>query len=217
VAAMPIMNDKVSYTNLDIRPPVTLQMTISKEKILSAKSKFGQTVDGKTVDNVRWSLEIHVCPPDQIDCATTQFALSIVVSSDRGNNRWLITVNFESYYVSPAPASFQQELFRFGSETDVNVNITIQGTQVSVVANGRPVVVTDTFKQVGQIRTLKANNYFYDPAGAEIAGFGASDLVYNVTIVKGFDVSAILNTVIPLVVVTSVVSIIPKLITRIRG
>lgn len=214
---MPIMNDKVAYTGLDIRPPATLQMIVSREKILSAKGKFGQTVGTQTVDNVRWGLEVHVCPPDQIDCATTQFALSIVVSSDRGNSRWLITVNFESYYVSPAPASFQQELFKFGSETDVVVNIAISDGQVSVVANGRPVIVTDTFKKVGQIRTLKANNYFFDPSGAEIAGFGASDLVYNVTILKGFDIGAILNVVIPLVVTSSILSIIPKLLARLRA
>jgi len=217
VAAMPLMYDKVAYTNLDIRPPVTFQMVVSKEKILSAKGKFGQSADGRTVDNVRWGLEIHVCPPDQIDCATTQHALSIVVSSDRGNNRWLITVYFESYYVSPAPAEFQLELFRFGSETDVNVNINISGTQVSVTANGRPVVATDTFKEVGQIRTLKANNYFYDPSGNEISGFGASDLVYNVTISKGFDVVAIINAVIPLAIVASIVSVIPRLLARLRG
>ena len=214
---MPIMYNKVAYTNLDVRPPVTLNMVVSKEKILSAKGKFGQSVDGRTVDNVRWGLEIHVCPPDQIDCATTQHALSVVVSSDRGNNRWLITVYFESYYVSPAPAEFQQELFRFGSESDVNVNINISGTQVSVTANGKPVVVTDTFKEVGQIRTLKANNYFYDTGGDEISGYGASDLVYNVTIAKGFDVVSIINAVIPLVIVASIVSVIPKLLARLRG
>ncbi|GAY26670.1 hypothetical protein ATG_18740 [Desulfurococcaceae archaeon AG1] len=213
---MPVMSDKVAYTGLNIKPPVTLQMVLPKETILAAKSRLGSTVGTQTVDNVRWGLEVHVCPEDQPDCTTTQHALTVVVSSDRGNNRWLLTVYFEAFYVSPT-ASFQFELFRFGSESDVVVSINFTDTVIGITANGKSVINTDTFKRFSQIRTLKANSYFYDPSGAEITGYGSDVLVYNVTIVRGIDVGAIINTVIPLAAIVGVISILPRVLGRLRG
>jgi hypothetical protein len=208
---MPVFSNKVQYTGLNIKRPVTLRIELLKSTILGAKSVLGTTKDNKTVDNVRWGLELHVCREGEPDCTTTQHALTVVFSSDRGNNRWLITVYVEPYYVSP-PAQFVYEAFKFGSEQDVYIDVTLRDTQLSVVFNGREILATDLLKGFEQIRTLKANNYFYDPTGAEITGVADQYLVFNVRTIQAVDLTSIVNAVLPLTISIAVMGVVFSLI-----
>jgi len=208
---MPVFSDKASYQNLNIKRPITLRMELLKNTILGAKSVLGSTKDTKTVDNVRWGLEIHVCKEGEPDCSTTQHAITVVFNSDRGNNRWLITVYVEPYYVNP-PAQFVYEAFKFGSEQDVYIDLTFRDTQLSVVFNGREILATDLLKGFEQIRTLKANNYFYDPTGVEITGVADQYLVYNVRTISTMDITGLVNSILPLVITLAVVGIVITLI-----
>jgi len=206
---MPVMSNKVIYGNLTIKPPITLRIQLPKTTILGAKSVLGTTKDSSTVDNVRWGLEVHVCKEGEPDCTTTHHALSVVFSSDRGNNRWLVTVYVESFYVTPS-AQFIYEAFRFGQETDVTIDVTFRDSIIIVVFNGREILNTDTLKKFEQIRTLKSLNYFYDPAGAEIAGVADQYLVYNLQLIQvpTFDVSGLLNAIIPVAVALAVIGVV---------
>ena len=208
---MPVFSDKASYQNLNIKRPITLRMELLKNTILGAKSVLGSTKDTKTVDNVRWGLEIHVCKEGEPDCTTTHHAVSVVFSSDRGNNRWLIIIYIEPYYVQP-PAQFMYEAFKFGSEQDVTIDVTFRDTQLIVVFNGREILATDLLKGFEQIRTLKANNYFYDPGGAEIPGVADQYLVYNVKMLQALDVTGVVNAVLPLAISVAVLSVVIILI-----
>jgi hypothetical protein len=210
---MPVMSNKVTYGNLAIKPPITLRMQLPKTTILGAKSVLGTTKDDKTVDNVRWGLEVHVCKEGEPDCTTTHHALSVVFSSDRGNNRWLVTVYVESYYVSPV-AQFVYEAFKFGQETDVTIDVTFRDSIVVVTFNSKEILNTDTLKKFEQIRTLKSNNYFYDPTGAEIADVANQYLVYNLQLIQvtTFDVSGLLNAIIPIAVALAVIGIVISLL-----
>jgi hypothetical protein len=210
---MPVMSNKVTYGNLAIKPPITLRMQLPKTTILGAKSYLGTTKDTTTVDNVRWGLEVHVCKEGEPDCTTTYHALSVVISSDRGNNRWLVTAYVESYYVTPS-AQFVYEAFKFGQETDVTIDVTFRDSIIVVTFNGKEVLNTDTLKKFEQIRTLKSNNYFYNPAGAEITGVADQYLVYNLQMVQAptFDVSGLLNAIIPLAIALAVIGIVISLL-----
>jgi hypothetical protein len=210
---MPIMSGKVIYDNLAIKPPTTLRMQISKSTLTGAKSYLGTIKDNKTVDNVRWGLEVHVCKEGESDCNTAYKAVTVVFSSDRANSRWLLWIYVESFYVTPS-AQFIYEAFRFGQETDVTIDVTFRDTTIVVALNGKEVLNTDTLKKFEQIRTLKANNYFYDPTGAEIAGVADQYLVYNLQIVQitTFDVTGLLNAIIPIAIAIAVIGIVISLL-----
>jgi hypothetical protein len=208
---MPVMSNKATYTDLTIKPPVTLRMQLLKTTILGAKSYLGSTKDTSTVDNVRWGLEVHVCKEGEPDCTTTNHALTVVFSSDRGNNRWLVTVYVESYYVTPS-AQFVFEAFRFGQEQDVTIDVTFRDTQLSVLFNGKEILASDLIKKFEQIRTLKANNYFYNTAGSEISGVADQYLVYNLQITQPTDISGIVNVVLPIAVTIAVIGIVMALL-----
>jgi hypothetical protein len=111
--------------------------------------------------------------------------------------------------VTPS-ARFIYEAFRFGQETDVTIDIAFRDSIVVVTFNGREILNTDTLKKFEQIRTLKTLNYFYDPAGAEIAGVADQYLVYNLQIIQvtAFDVSGLLNAIIPVAVALAVVGVV---------
>jgi len=200
---MPVMSDKVVYSNLTIKPPIKLTIEIPKSTILGAKGKLGTSVGTTTVDNVRWGTEVHVCKEGEPDCTTTHHALTLVVSSDRGNNRWILTVYVESYYVTPA-AQFVYELFKFGKEADTRVEAEFRGTVLRVVANGAEVLLTDVLKSFEQIRTLKANNYFYDATGAEVPGVADQFLAYNLRTEAPFDISGLVSAILPLAITLGV-------------
>jgi hypothetical protein len=208
---MPIMSNKVTYGNLAIKAPITLRMQLLKTTILGAKAYLGTTKDTYTVDNVRWGLEVHVCKEGEPDCTTTYHALSVVFSSDRGNNRWIIQVYIEQYYVTPA-AEFIFEAFRFGQEQDVTIDITFRNSYLSVVFNGREILATDLLKKFEQIRTLKANNYFYDPTGVEVPNVANQYLVYNLQLVQPVDVSGVVNAVLPLAISIAVIGVVIALL-----
>jgi hypothetical protein len=208
---MPVFSDKSTYTNLNIKRPITLRVELLKSTILGAKSVLGSTKDTQTVDNVRWGLEVHVCKEGEPDCSNTQHALTVVFTSDRGNNRWLITVYVEPYYVSP-PAQFVYEAFKFGSEQDVYIDLSFRDTQLSVVLNGKEILATDLLKGFEQIRTLKANNYFYDPTGVEIPNVADQYLVYNVRTISTMDITGLVNSILPLVIALAVVGVVITLI-----
>jgi hypothetical protein len=208
---MPVFSGKARYTDLNIKRPVTLRMEIYKSTILGAKAQLGTTRDDKIVDNVRWGLQIFVCKEGEPDCVRSLHAISVVFSSDRGNNRWLLTVYVEPYYVEP-PAQFAFEAFRYGYEQDVTIDVTFRDTQLSVWFNGREVLSTDLLKGFEQIRELTANNYFYDPAGSEIPGVADIYLVYNVKIIQPLDVGGVVNAVLPLAISTAVLGLVMSLI-----
>jgi len=157
-------------------------------------------------------LEVHVCKEGEPDCTTTYHALSIVFSSDRSNNRWLVWVYVESYFVTPS-AVFIQEAFRFGQETDVTIDVTFRDSTIVVALNGREILNTDTLKKFEQIRMLRSANYFYDLQGAVVAGVADQYLVYNIQIIQAttFDISSLLNAVIPLAVALAIVGIVISL------
>jgi hypothetical protein len=209
---MPVMSGTVEYDELAIKPPVTLRMQLLKSSLVGAKSYVGATRDTRTIDNVRWGLEVHVCKEGEPDCTTTYHALSIVFSSDRSNNRWLVWVYVESYFVSPS-AVFIQEAFRFGQETDVTIDVTFRDSTIVIAFNGKEILNTDTLKKFEQIRKLKAANYFYDLGGAVVPGVADHYLVYNLQVVQvaTFDVSALLNSIIPMAVALAVVGIVISL------
>lgn len=204
---MPVMSDKVTYGNLNIKPPITFRLQFTKDQLVGARGQFGATVGTQTVDNVRWGFEVHVCPEGQPDCTTTQHALTVVLQSDRGNNRWLLTTYFESFYVSPT-AQFQYEVFKFGSETDLAIDIVFTDSIVRVVANNKTAIDTDTFKRFEQVRTLKANNYFFDAAGAEVVNFGTQYLSYIATSVKPIELGALVNQILPIAVTIGAVGLV---------
>jgi hypothetical protein len=210
---MPIMSGTVAYDNLAIKPPITLRMQLLKTAIVGAKSYVGTTRDTRTIDNVRWGLEVYVCKEGEPDCTTTYHALSIVFSSDRSNNRWLVWVYVESYFVSPS-AVFIHEAFRFGQETDVTIDVTFRDTTIVVALNGKEILNTDTLKKFEQIRTLRSANYFYDLGGAVVSGVADQYLVYNLQIVQAttFDVSGLLNAIIPIAVAIAVIGIVISLL-----
>ena len=209
---MPVMSGNVVYDKLAIKPPVTLRMQLLKSAIAGAKSYVGTTRDTRTIDNVRWGLEVHVCKEGESDCTTAYHALSIVFSSDRSNNRWLVWVYVESYFVSP-PATFIHEAFRFGQETDVTIDVTFRDSTIVVTFNGKEILNTDTLKKFEQIRMLRSANYFYDLQGAAVPGVADQYLVYNLQVIQAttFDVSGLLNAIIPMAVALAVVSIVISL------
>jgi hypothetical protein len=208
---VPLFTNKVAYSDLNIRAPVTLRFQLPVDKIKSAKTYLGTTKDTTTVDNVKWELVIDVCKEGEPDCATPVTALRFRVRSDRANSKWVVDVVFDTYYVSPV-AMFTADLFPFGRETDVVADITFSDSTVNVVVNGKSVVFTDTFKRFEQIRRLSAQNMFLSPVGSEVAGVADPVLVFNLNIVTGINVMGIIGSVIPLVVALSVVGVVLKTI-----
>jgi hypothetical protein len=210
---MPVMSSNAVYDKLAIKPPVTLRMQLLKSTIAGAKGFVGTTRDTRTIDNVRWGLEVYVCKEGEPDCTTTYHALSVVFSSDRSNNRWLLWVYVESYFVSPS-AVFIYEAFRFGQETDVTIDITLRDSTIVVAFNGKEILNTDTLKKFEQIRTLRSANYFYDLNGNVVAGVADQYLVYNVQVlqVASFDVSGLLNTILPIAIAIAVIGIVISLL-----
>ena len=208
---MAIMSNKVSYTNLAIKPPVTLRMQLAKANILGAKSKLGTTKDTTTVDNVRWGLTVEVCKEGEPDCTTSYKAVTVVFRSIRAESKWVIDVYFEDYYVTPS-AMFEYDAFKFGSETDVNIDIQFRDSTVTIVFNGNTLITTDTFKKFEQVRKLSSLNYFTDPAGAEVAGVADQYLVYNLQVISVQDFTAIVNAIIPIAITLAVVAVVFALI-----
>jgi hypothetical protein len=209
---MPVMSGNVVYDKLAIKPPVTLRMQLLKSTLVGAKGHVGATRDTRTIDNVRWGLEVHVCKEGEPDCTTTYHALSVVFSSDRSNNRWLVWIYIESYYVTP-PALFIHEAFRFGQETDVTIDVTFRDSAIVVTLNGREILNTDTLKKFEQIRVLRSANYFYDLQGTAVPNVADQYLVYNLQVVQAttFDASALLNAIIPIAVALAVIGIVISL------
>ena len=207
------MSNKVTYTGLAIKPPITLQMWVPKDKITGAKAKLGTTVGGKTVDAVKWSLTLSVCKEGEPGCTTPTDALVLTLISDRTNSLWKVQVMFKDYYVTP-PAVFIKDVFKFGLEQDVYINASFNGSLVTITVNGSTVIATDTLKKFEEISTLKAESMFMDSTGAEIPGVGDEYLVFNLTTVAMFDASQILGIVLPLAVLGAVVGLLVKALPR---
>jgi hypothetical protein len=202
---MPILTPGIKYTELRIKPPVTLRAIIPKDNLVGAKGKLGSTVDTITVDNVRYGISVYVCKEGEPDCATAIKALTVEFRSDRANNRWLLVVTFESFYVA-IPTSLQFEVYRFGSEVDTYIDVTFRDAYVSVVVNGKEYLATDTFKRFEQIREIESVSAYLDPAGAPIDPAKISDyLAFNLQLMQVADISGIVNVIIPIAITIAVI------------
>jgi hypothetical protein len=209
---MPIMTDKITFKELAIKPPVTLRLQFPRSALVEAKGKLGSTVDTTTVDNVRWGAVISVCKEGEPDCATPIKALSVYLMSDRANSRWIVDVYFEEYYVTPR-ARITYELFKFGAEVDTTIDITFRDSVVSVIANNRELVTTDTMKKFEQIREIGADNAYVDPTGADIAVIDPPP--YNLTIIQVADVTGVVSAILPIVITVAVLGVVIGLLVRI--
>jgi len=209
---MPLMTNKVAFKELKIKPPTTIRLQFTKASLVEAKTKLGTTIAGKTIDNVRWGAVISVCKEGEPDCATPIKALSVYVKSERANARWVVEVFFEEYYVSPR-ARVVYELFKFGAEVDTTIDVTFRDSVVSVIANNRELITTDTMKKFEQIREISADNSYIDPAGVDIAEIDPPP--YNLVIVQVADVTGVVSAILPIVITVAVLGVVIGLLVKI--
>jgi hypothetical protein len=212
---VPLMTNKIAYTDLDIRVPVTLRMQIPKSNLVNAKNKLGTTVTigtaTYTINIARWQLATYMCPEDQPDCISPTVGVVIIVEARRTTSEYVLIVSFRDFYVT-GEAIFQVPLFKFGQEVDVVVDVTFRDSYVTVVANGREVISTDTLKRFSQIRRLEAYNVYVADTEVEVAG--DAHLTYNLQVVSVADFTAM---VVPLATVAVTIGIIAIVIRLIMG
>jgi len=209
---MPIMTPTIKYVDLKLKAPIVLKAIIPKDNLVGAKSKLGTTVDTTTVDNVRFGCSVYMCKEGEPDCATPTKALTVVFRSERTNNRWVLDVTLESFYVSPS-ATLTFEIFKFGSETDTVIDVTFRDSFVSVSVNGKSYLDTDTFKKFEQIRQIECVSAYLAPDGSTIDPSKLSAyLAFNLQVTQIADATALFNAIIPLAITLAVIGVVMTLI-----
>jgi len=205
------MIDKIAYTDLTLKPPVTLRITIPRDNLVNAKSKLGTTVGGATINVARWQLGTYMCPEGESDCTTPKAGVVILIEARRAENQFVLIVSFRDFYVLQGEAIFQTPLFKFGQETDITVDTTFRDSIVTVTLNGKEVLSTDTLKRFEQIRKVEAYNvYIADTTEVQ----GDSYLTYNLQIVKAMDISGMLTPLISIAVAIGVVLAVTALLGK---
>lgn len=217
---MPLIYDSFSYTDLKITPPITLRAEIPATKLTSARNKFGTAVGDKTIHGVQIGYMLDVCPEGQPDCASPLTALGVVVNGSRSSNRWTLDIYFHKFY-TPQIAGFSFDLFDFGKETDLVIDITFRDTWITITVNGKEVFSSDMLKKFEQIRMIRGASYYYDTTITPIPEAVDGILTFNLKIMTPTDISgipihisSIASSILPYVVAVAVVGAIIALVTR---
>jgi len=217
---MPVFAPGTSYTNLNITPPVGLRMVIPKSNLQGAMSEIGQTVTvtsgstttTATVAQALWGLQIYVTPPN---APTGTPSLGIEVDLIYNGQQFLLQVIIGSYYVtSPITLQYNYPL-NPTSLTDAIIDIYFQGNDVYIYGNGQLLFNTNMLKGIGAIQQLTSDSTYISNTGATISGL-TNYLSYNVQQLYVLNVSQILDIVIPLAVVSMILSLLPKVLTKLK-
>ena len=210
---MPLIYGLLKYTDLKITPPITLRAEIPATKLISAKNRFGTMVGDKRIHGATMGFTTIVCPEGQPDCASPQPAIGVMVTGNRDTNKWRLDIYFHGFY-TPQVTGFFFDLFDFGKETDLVIDLTFRDTWITVTVNGKEVFSSDMLKKFEQIREIQGGNYFYDQTHTAIQQAADGILAFNLKIMTPIDISGIASSILPYAVAVAVVGAVIALVTR---
>ena len=208
---MPAFNYQSSINNLNLTPPITFTITIPYDNLQNAESVLGQVINNTIIQGARYGLYFYVCAK-KAKCSNPQYALSIVFRVQQDG--YYIEFDPGTFYISNPPIlSFQYPVQNLNS--DVVISVTFQGDTITVIGNGQQIISVNMLESFASIEQLASSSWYFTSGGQQVT-LPASYMNYLAFLVSTstpFDLSSLLNSFIPLIVIAPLFSLLPQLVS----
>jgi len=205
---MPVFG-ATSSINTNIQPPITFTMVIPYDNIQQAQNLIGQTIQSQQIAGARWGLYFYVCPTNQPYCKTPQQALSVVFRVQQDG--FYLEFDAGPYYISNPPIlSFKYPVQNLTS--DAQISITFDGSNITVSGNGTQILTVDMLKTFSAITQLSSGCWFFTPDLQQINNVDTNYLSFLVDTSTPANFSALLDSILPLIIIVPIIALLPKII-----
>jgi len=206
---MPVFAPGVSYTQLQLKPPLGLRTVISKQNIQNAMSLIGTD----NITEIKWGLIYYACPTTNTNCSSPSEAIETDLIYN--GSQFYLQVTIGTYYVS-SPITLQYNYpLNPDNLTDAVIDVYFQGKNIQIYGNGKLLFSTDMLKDVGSIQQLTSDSAYLNADGETVSG-NNDYLTFNVQFLPVLNIAKIIDIIIPIAVVFSIVAFLPRLLSRVK-
>jgi len=204
---MPVFSYQSSI-QVNIKPPVTFTITIPYDNIQNAIGLIGQTIQSQTIEGVRWGLYFYVCPQNNSNCSTPQYALSIVFRAQQSG--YYLEFDPGPFYISNPPIlSFKYPVQNLTS--DVTITVTFNGDNISVSGNGQQILTVNMLKSFSIIKQLSSGCWYFTSNNQQVTNIDQNYLSFLVNISTPVNFAQILSQFLPFIILVPVIGIVAKI------